>query len=130
MMTDTSAAEGTIEPPPPDLNVYALVEIMGHRTRAGVITDMSIGGKTMLRIEHPTRADHTGREPLWEAYSPDALFAVRPCSREECERMAAFSWPAAPSDRPALPSAAAEVVDYDDDEEDDYDDMSDGGRFG
>jgi hypothetical protein len=63
--------------------MYGIVEIMGHRTRAGVLSDATIGGAIMLRIEHPSLCDHTGTEPLTEYYAPAAIFAIRPCSREE-----------------------------------------------
>jgi hypothetical protein len=49
--------------------VYAVVEIMGRRTRAGMVSDATLGGATLLRIEHPTRADYSGEEPLTEYYA-------------------------------------------------------------
>lgn len=97
--------------------MWAIVEIMGRRTRAGLISDTQIGGATLLRIEHPTRADHTGEEPLAEYYAPQAIFAIRPCSREDAERVAGWAW-TAPVDPPALSPAFADVVD-------DYDDLDD-----
>lgn len=89
---------------------WAIVELMGHRTRAGAISDAQMGGATLLRIEHPSRADHTGVEPLCEYYAASALFSVRPCSREDAEKVAAWAWPA-PTTQRALPSAAALVID-------------------
>ncbi len=92
-----------------DTNLYAVVEIMGHRTRAGAISDATIGGAPMLRIEHPTAADHTGAEPVTEYYAPQALFGVRVCSREEAEKVAAWAWRVGVPDTPALPAAAIDV---------------------
>lgn len=97
--------------------MFAVVEIMGRRTRAGMISDATIGGATMLRIEHPTRADHTGEEPLTEYYAPTAIFAIRPCSPEEATTVAGWAW-AAPLDRPALAAPFAELVDDDDPDDD------------
>lgn len=99
--------------------MWAVVEIMGHRTRAGAISDASIGGATMLRIEHPIRADHTGDEPLTEYYAPTAIFAIRPCSQDEAEEVALWAW-AAPRAMPELSPAFdalvdAEIVDDDED---------------
>lgn len=76
---------------------WAVVEIMGHRTRAGLISDITIGGATMLRIEHPTRAGHTGEDPLEEFYAPTAIFSIRPCSQDEAISVAAWAWAAPPA---------------------------------
>lgn len=103
--------------------MWGVVEIMGHRTRAGALSDASIGGATMLRIEHPTRADHTGEGMLAEFYAPSAIFAIRPCSLEECVKVAAWAWPdPAATIRPALSPAFDEFVDEDEDEDDPDDD--------
>jgi hypothetical protein len=97
------------------MTTFAVVEIMGRRTRAGAISDATLGGATLLRIEHPTAADHTGEEPLAELYAPSAIFAIRPCSRETAEIVAGWAWRTS-DDRPALAAALAEVVDDDDEE--------------
>lgn len=103
--------------------MYAVVELMGHRTRAGMVSDAQMGGATLLRIEHPSRADHSGSEPLTEYYAPSALFSIRPCSQEEAERVAAWSWP--DPDRKAIgPALAPELDEYvDADVEDDDEDL-------
>ena len=97
-----------------DLSRYAVVEIMGRRTRAGRISDATIGGATLLRIEHPTRPDHTGEEPLTELYGPTAIFAIRPCSIDEATAVAGWAW-AGPPERRALDPAFEDLVDEDDD---------------
>lgn len=96
--------------------MYAVVELMGHRTRAGVVSDAQMGGATLLRIEHPTRADHTGSDPLAEFYAPSAIFSIRPCSAEEAAAVAGWAWPDKVA-RPALGPAFDELVDIDDDED-------------
>lgn len=52
--------------------MHAVVEIMGRRTRAGLISDATIGGATLLRIEHPSERGADG-EPLAEYYAPQSL---------------------------------------------------------
>lgn len=94
--------------------VFAVVEIMGRRTRAGAISDAQMGGATLLRIEHPGAADHTGTEPLTEYYAPQAIFAIRPCSQEDAAKVAAWSWPSGPA-TPELSPAFDDYVDDDDD---------------
>jgi hypothetical protein len=102
--------------------LWAVVEIMGRRTRAGLISDAQLGGATLLRIEHPTAADHTGDEPLVEYYSPQAIFAIRPCSRDDAEKVAASAW-RTPGTTLALAPAFTDLVDDDDgDTVDDFDD--------
>lgn len=75
-----------------DGRVYAIVELMGHRVRAGAISDAQLGGATLLRIEHPAARDNLD-ESLVEYYAPSALFSIRPCSRDEAVRRASFCWP-------------------------------------
>lgn len=102
--------------------MFAVVEIMGHRTRAGAISDATIGGATLLRIEHPSRVDHTGEEPLTELYAPSAIFAIRPCSEEEAAKVAGWAWAEAPAlSRAPLPAELEEMVDAIDDDPDDED---------
>lgn len=69
-----------------DLNLYGVVEIMGHRTRAGILADAQLGGATFLRIEHPTEPSQV------EMYGAQAIFGIRPCSRDEAIRIAAWAW--------------------------------------
>lgn len=92
------------------MTLFAVVELMGHRTRAGAISDATMGGATLLRIEHPARADHTGAGPLAEFYAPAAIFSIRPCSEEEATKVATWAWAEAVS-RPALGPAFRELVD-------------------
>lgn len=110
-------------PLPEPAALYAVVEIMGRRTRAGVISDATIGGAQLLRIEHPTAAAHGGEEPLTEYYAPQAIFAIRPCSREEAEQVAGWAWRAGQGPAALAPAFSDLVDDYDDDE---VDEVSDG----
>lgn len=92
------------------MTFFAVVEIMGRRTRSGLISDAQIGGATLLRIEHPTRADATGTEPLTEYYAPQAIFAIRPCTQDEATAVASWAWPE-PRTVPALDSAFDGLID-------------------
>lgn len=103
--------------------MFAVVEIMGRRTRAGMISDATIGGATLLRIEEPTGRVGPDGDPLCEYYAPQAIFAIRPCSHDEAVR-AAWSWPA---ERPQieLPPAMAEAIAASVDDDDDWDEDDD-----
>lgn len=101
--------------------MWAIVEIMGHRIRAGLVSDATIGGATMLRVEHPTAATPDGGEPVTEYYAPQAIFAIRPCTQEDAARVAGQSWPAG-QPRPQLAYELEVHVDDDDDDDDFTDD--------
>lgn len=96
------------------MTMHAVVEIMGHRTRAGVVSDATFGGGPMLRIEHPSRTGHDG-DPLAEYYAPTAIFAIRPCSPEEAKAVADWAWAAETRTTPALGPALDHLVDEDED---------------
>lgn len=93
--------------------MWAIVELMGHRTRAGLCSDAQLGGATLLRIEHPTVVGADG-EPLVEYYAPAALYAIRPCSEDEARTAA--RWWATNSHAGELAAPLAELVDDDDDQ--------------
>ena len=101
--------------------MFAVVEIMGHRTRAGAISDATIGGATLLRIEHPILADESGEEPLTEYYAPQAIFSIRPCSADEAEQVAKWAWAANRQAALASPELAELVEAVTVDDEDRYD---------
>jgi hypothetical protein len=94
------------------VTLFAVVELMGHRTRAGAISDATMSGATLLRIEHPERVDHTGDAMLAEYYAPAAIFSIRPCSKEEATKVATWAWREAVA-RPALGPAFREYLDED-----------------
>jgi hypothetical protein len=101
-----------------DVSLWGVVEIMGHRTRAGRLSDAQLGGTTFLQIEHPTRVDHTGDRPLTEMYGQAAIFAIRLCSQDEAVKVAAWAWPDAMPTRAALSPGFEDMIDEDDDDED------------
>lgn len=121
--TTTDVAEP--EPAPPAWEhmrvgqIWAVVEIMGHKVRAGSISDITIGGATLLQVEHPTLPDHTGVVPLHEWYGPGSVFSIRPCDRQTAQEWAENRWR---SSRPAQALAELDsIADVDVIDEDDYD---------
>jgi hypothetical protein len=101
---------------------WAIVEIMGHKVRAGSIADAHIGGATLLRIQHPSVADHDKTGPLTECYGPAALFSVRPCSRDEATDWAERRWR---TSRPTPTFGEIRALDAADIDDDTYDDSYD-----
>lgn len=80
------------------------VEIMGHRVRAGSLSDAQFAGTAMLRVQHPTMPDHAELGPLTECFGSAAIFGIRPCSREEATQWAEARWRS-----PQLATAMAEL---------------------
>jgi hypothetical protein len=96
--------------------MWAIVEVMGHRVRAGLVGDAQLGGQTLLRVEHPT--EQLDGDPLAEYYSAAAIFGIRPCTEEHARAVAAYHWQAGPQQR-ELPPTFEQLVQDDDEWDDD-----------
>jgi hypothetical protein len=111
-MTDTAA---TPEAAPAD---WALVELMGHRRRAGRVQEVERFGAKMLRIDIPA-----GDAFVTEFYGGSAIYAMRPAT-EEIARATAEAIgdprPVAPLSY-RLPAPAANDDDFDADPDDSFD---------
>ena len=68
---------------------WAIVELMGHRRRAGRIAEADRFGAKLLRVDVPIDPDLLRPcEFVTEFYGGSAIYALRPCS-EEVARAAA-----------------------------------------
>lgn len=56
---------------------WAVLEVMGHRRRAGLVREVELFGGKLLRIDVPT-ADGD----VTEFYGCGSIYALRPCSEE------------------------------------------------
>jgi hypothetical protein len=56
---------------------WAVLELMGHRQRAGEVREVEMYGATLLRIDIPFQDG-----PLTEYYNSDAIYSLRPCSED------------------------------------------------
>jgi hypothetical protein len=61
----------------PAFEGWAIVELMGHRQRAGLVREVEIAGGKMLRVDIPTEDGD-----VTEFYGASALYSLRPCSEE------------------------------------------------
>jgi hypothetical protein len=97
----SASSEGCVQcaPRPATFERWAVVEIMGHRRRAGRVSEVQEFGSPRMRVEIP-RAD--GGFDV-ESYSGSAIFAYRFCSEEEARAAAALV--RAPT-MPQLPAAS------------------------
>lgn len=83
---------------------WAIVELMGHRTRPGYIKEVEIAGGKMLRIDIPAPdGDAT------EFYGAASIYSIRPCSEQIARDQAsgANSRPVRPIQYRELPPPAA-----------------------
>ena len=55
---------------------WAIVELMGHRVRSGLVKEVEIAGGKMLRVDIHT---HDG-SVVTEFYGASAIYSLRPCT--------------------------------------------------
>jgi len=91
--------------------MWAIVEIMGHRQRAGRLTEVQRFGAAMMQIEIPLGdADADGYRS--EYYSGGSIFAFRECTEEQARRFAKFIAP--PEEQRLLPASSEDAGEVDD----------------
>jgi len=69
---------------------WAVLELMGHRRLAGLVTDAVIGGGAFLRIDIPGK---DGRQTT-QYYSPQSVYCITPTTEEIARAVAAQNEPA------------------------------------
>lgn len=102
------------------LETWAIVELMGHNTIAGYISEQTIAGSAMLRVDVPATASS---QPFTKFFGGSAIYGITPTTQEIAERAAqklevrpVNTWivPAAP----AHPRLVDSMTRDDDDQED------------
>jgi hypothetical protein len=58
------------------------LELLGHRQRAGYVTEVTLAGAAMLHIDLPAKV-FDGEQDAWEEYAPAALYGVSPATEQE-----------------------------------------------
>lgn len=103
---------------------HAIVELMGHNVIAGYVSEQTIAGVAMLRVDVPA----VGDVPAYTKFvSGSAIYGITPTSQEVAERAAQrlqvrpvsqFLLLPVPAQRPSLvDSTAGEDDDNEDDDE-------------
>lgn len=64
---------------PEKFQCWAVVDLMGHSKTAGLISEQSIAGKGMIRIDIP---DKSGEIRVTRFYSPDAVYSLAPVDKQ------------------------------------------------
>lgn len=112
---------------------WAILELLGHRTRPGFVSEVEMAGTKMLRVDIPISTDDAGQDVvLTEYYGGASVYALRPCT--EAVARANLKWmsdprPVRPMDfrEPSLPRAISRALAAEPDEgshlADDEDDM-------
>lgn len=111
-MTDTHHDDTAIPASPAEAGEWMIVEVMGHRRHAGLVTEVTRAGVAMLRVDVYAGEDAT---PASTHYYPgSALFGLTPCTEAAARRAEA------PARAPArLTYAGGEDFDADLDDDDD-----------
>ncbi|EDY16718.1 hypothetical protein CfE428DRAFT_5831 [Chthoniobacter flavus Ellin428] len=64
---------------------WALVELMGHQRIVGYVTEQTIAGAAMLRVDVP---DKNGETQFTRFYGGGAIYAINPIGRDVAIRLA------------------------------------------
>ncbi len=64
---------------------WALVELMGHQRIVGYVTEQTIGGAAMLRVDVP---DKDGVTKFTRFYGASAIYAINPIGKAEAIALA------------------------------------------
>jgi hypothetical protein len=115
-MTEQNAYEG-----------HAIVELMGHNVIAGYVSEQTIAGVAMLRVDVPKVGD---QEPFTKFFSGGAIYGITPTTQEIAERAAQRlrSRPVSeyvvpvPPPRPTLVDSTTGDDEDDDEDDDEYQD--------
>lgn len=67
---------------------WAIVELMGHRTRPGKVQEVEMFGTKMLQVDIPI----SDSDFVTELYGAPALYSVRPCTEEIARTKAGYSY--------------------------------------
>lgn len=111
---------------PQGFDSWAIVELFGHQRIAGKVTEQSVGGGGMIRVDVPAipKDSHRSEQPAFTRfYGSAAIYSITPTS-EEIARLAASRLRSEPitiyiPDLMALPERSSAARDGEDFEIDD-----------
>lgn len=91
---------------------WAILELMGHRRLAGLVSEQEIGGSGFLRLDVPGPSTSDGPSGpsdfiATQFYSPSAVYCLTPTSEEMARAVAASNQPR-PVQRWELPRGVAD----------------------
>jgi len=83
---------------------WAILELMGHRRLAGLLSEQTIAGGSFIRLDVPHPSGDADDFAATQFYSPSAVYCITPTS-EATARLAAKGNHVAPVQRWELPAA-------------------------
>ena len=98
---------------------WCIVELLGHRKLAGLVTERVIAGKGFLQVQVPNKAG----EMQTQLISPDSVYCITPTEAQICRKFAESCQPNPISKwdlRTLLetyPQATQHLLDQDDDQD-------------
>lgn len=104
--------------------IWAIVELMGHRQRGGLVQEVEQFGAKMLRIDIPA-----GDDLVTEYYGGSAIYALRPATEEIARAFADHCGDPRPVAPLSYRLAAPPQTDVGDRSTDEADEFSDFGGF-
>ena len=63
---------------------WAIVEVMGHRKFAGLVSEQTISGHGFVRVDIPSSDDE---QAFTKMFSPGAIYAITPVTEETARTM-------------------------------------------
>lgn len=134
MSTETTQeAEDAEASPLPEGGEFAIVELLGHRQRAGYVTEVTRFGAALMHIDLPAKL-WGGDQAAWEEYTSAALYGLHPTTEkavrvaweaEQERRRRQQEWEAAEKERWSRAALPAGDDEGQDDEGGDLDDDED-----
>ena len=68
---------------------WAILELMGHRRRAGQVSEVELASAKLLRLDIPAVDDEGAAIPaLTEFYGGAAIYCLTPCAEDVARRIA------------------------------------------
>lgn len=74
---------------------WAILELLGHRRLGGIVSEETLAGVGMIRIDIPPAAVAEGQTETFttQYYSPSALYCLTPCEEPTARAFAARNQP-------------------------------------
>lgn len=93
-MNDAAFSERETEPPAAPLPLpkapgegWCVLELMGHRTRAGYVSPELLFGVQFVRLDIPWRDPDRGKRTT-EHYRPDSVYCINWCTEDQARLIA------------------------------------------
>lgn len=79
-------AKDWLSPQKPPVTEWAIVEMLGHKTLAGRVSEETLFGQTLMRIDIPEGGEHG--QDLTQWYGPSSIYCFTKCSEHVARQVA------------------------------------------